>query len=537
MTFFDTRTLEEGAMIEADLCIVGAGAAGIAMAREFIGHPLRVVLLESGDFVFRHRPQFLYLGENVGLDSFSTGRSRTRMFGGSTNCWGGLCRPFDRIDFEEREGIPYSGWPISRDDLDPYYRRAQVVCKLGPYDYSPETCASSSGRSLLVESADLETRIYQFGYPTKFGEIYRSELGSAANIDVYLNANVLEIETDAQAREITSLRIGTFDGKRMRVASKVFVLACGGLEIPRLLLASNRVAPRGLGNQHDLVGRFFMDHPYFFLGSYDPAKPEYDKSVYVVEDYDRVGIEQRFLASLALGERICRRERLNGAAIYFLRRPSYKTLPEYFTLGARSYVHIVDILRHYELPDRHIGKHLCNVVAGIKDVGITLSRQMAEHFKPRPMLGLRAVIEPTPNPDSRVTLGDRRDFFGMPRVRVDWRLNSEDKRGLTRLMAIMHREFQRLNLGRLIEYPWEDSHEWHGSMGGGKHHMGTTRMDPDPRKGVVDADCLVHGLTNLYILGSSVFPTVGYVNPMLTIIALTIRAADHLKGSPELAPS
>ena len=197
MTFFDTRTLEEGAMIEADLCIVGAGAAGIAMAREFIGHSLRVVLLESGDFVFRHRPQFLYLGENVGLDSLSAGRSRTRMFGGSTNCWGGLCRPFDRVDFEQREGIPYSGWPISRDDLDPYYRRAQVVCKLGPYDYSPATCASSSGRSLLLESADLETRVYQFAHPRKFGEVYRSELGSAANIDVYLNANVLEIETDA----------------------------------------------------------------------------------------------------------------------------------------------------------------------------------------------------------------------------------------------------------------------------------------------------------------------------------------------------
>jgi choline dehydrogenase-like flavoprotein len=536
MTFIDARSLEQDTEIEGDLCIVGAGAAGIAMAREFIGSPLRVLLLESGDLTFRHRPQFLYLGESVGLAGSSMARSRMRMFGGSTNCWGGQCRPLDPIDFEQRDGVPYSGWPISRDDLIPYYRRAQEVCNLGPYDYSPSSWVSDDYGSHPLHDDDLETRIYQFGYPRKFDEAYRQELSSATNVTVYLNANVLEIETDAQAREVTSLRVGTFAGKGFRIASKVFVLASGGIENPRLLLASNRVAARGLGNEHDLVGRFFMDHPYFFMGFYEPAKPEYDRSIYVIEDYDLAGIEQKFHAGFTLSERVRRHEGLNGASIYLLRRPSYKSLPEYYSRGGKSFGHIVEVLRHDDLPNRRLGRHMWNVVTGVKDVGLTLSRQIAEKFAPRPKLGLRAVIEPTPNPDSRVTLCDRRDFFGMPRVRMDWRLNPEDRRGLKRLLEIMHREFQDQDLGRLTEFPWDESQEWHGTMWDGKHHMGTTRMDADPSKGVVDVDCLVHGHPNLYIAGSSVFPTAGYANPTLTIVALALRLADHLKGLSKPTP-
>jgi choline dehydrogenase-like flavoprotein len=536
MAFVDARSLDQDARIDADICIVGAGAAGIAIAREFIGGSLRVVLLESGDVDFRHRPQFLYLGESVGLEGSSAGRSRMRMFGGSTNCWGGQCRPLDPIDFEAREGAPYSGWPISFDALTPYYRRAQEVCHLGPYDYSPSSWVPDAGHSLPLHQGDLETRIYQFGYPTKFGESYRTALSSASNVTVFLNANVLEIETDGQAREVTSLRVGTFNRKEIRVASKAFVLACGGLEVPRLLLASNRVAACGLGNRHDLVGRFFMDHPYFFMGYYEPSKPEYDRSVYVIEDYDLAGIEQKFHASFTLGEALRRREGLNGASIYLVRRPGYKSLPEYFSKGGKSFGHIVEVLRHEELPNRRLGRHMWNALTGMTDVGLTLSRQVAEKFNPRPKLALRAVIDPTPDPDSRITLSHRRDYFGMPRVRMDWRLNPDDKRGLRRLIEVMHREFRSLDLGRLTEFPWGEPHEWHASMRGGKHHIGTTRMDRDPRKGVVDVDCLVHGHTNLYIAGSSVFPTAGYANPTLTIVALALRLADHLKGLPGGAP-
>jgi choline dehydrogenase-like flavoprotein len=425
--------------------------------------------------------------------------------------------------------MPYSGWPFDRDHLKTYYQRAQRVCNLGPYDYTPAARGSTSNGALPVDSDQLDTKIYQFSFPSDFGQVYRDELVSAANIHVYLNANVVEIEADEHAQNVTGLRLATFNGKRIRVTANTYVLACGGIENPRLLLASNRVVSNGLGNQQDLVGRFFMDHAYFLMGYYEPASPRYDRNFYTIEDYARMGSEQRINAAFTLHDHVLRNERLNGCAVYFVRRPSYKTLPEYFSPGGKSFIHLIDVLRHDELPNRHLGRNLRNIVVGFKDVGVSLTRQIAELVKPQPKLALRAVLETTPHPDSRVTLGTRCDHFGVPRVIVNWRLNPADKRGLKRLLAVMRSEFARLELGQLIEDHSEDSFAWPNSMTGGKHHIGTTRMHPDPGKGVVDANCRIHGLSNLYVAGSSVFPTAGYANPTLTIVALAIRLADHLK--------
>ncbi len=529
MAFHDARRIDAG-IIAADVCIVGAGAAGITLARELAGHSRRIALIESGDLEFRHLPQLLYRGENIGLASYSTARSRLRMFGGSTTRWAGQCRPMDAIDFERRDGIAHSGWPFGRSELAPFYRRAQQVCNLGPYDYSPSFWRAAGHETLPLDAAGLEARIFQFSFPRDFGESYRRELAASRDIDVYLNANVVEIDVDEGATRVSGLHVATFNGRRIRCEAAVYVLACGGIENARLLLASNRVARAGVGNQHDRVGRFFMDHPYFMLGYYQPASSRYDRGIHVIEDYARVGSEQKCHAALALSEDLLRAERLNGAAAYFVRRPSYKALPEYFTPAGRSFVHLVDVLRHQELPDGHLVRHMANVIAGVPDVGRTLARQIGHAVRPARVLALRAVLEATPNPDSRITLGTRVDRFGMPRVQVDWRLNSSDRRGLERLLDLLQAQFARLQLGSLVLDRAQDEAGWPASMTGGKHHMGTTRMHPDPREGVVDADCRVHGCTNLYIAGSSVFPTAGYANPTLTIVALAIRLAEHIRA-------
>lgn len=515
--------------MRADVCIVGAGAAGIAIASELSGQSCRVALLESGDFKFRHRPQSLYLGEQIGIPNFSTGLSRFRTFGGSTTRWGGQCRPLDALDFEPRDGMPHSGWPFDLAYLEPYYRRAQAVCQLGPYEYQPSAWSAFHGGALPLEGEQLDTKIFQFSCPTDFGRVYRTILARSDNVDVYLNANIIEIESDESAQNVTNLVVATFNNRRIRFTAAIYVLACGGIENARLLLASNRIARHGLGNQHDLVGRFFMDHAYFLLGHFEPATASYDRSYYVIESYDRVGHEQKINAAFALNERIRRDDRLNGAAVYFVRRPAYKTSPEYFSKGGRSFIHLVDVLRHDELPDHNLGRHLRNIVTGAGEVAVSLRRQLIELARPQPRLALRAVLETTPNPASRVTLGSRRDHFGMPRVRVNWQLNAEDTRGLARLLQVMRQEFERCRLGRLIEDIPTDGTGWPTSMAGGKHHMGTTRIHDDPRQGVVDPDCRVHGMSNLYIAGSSVFPTGGYANPTLTIVALALRLVEHLK--------
>jgi choline dehydrogenase-like flavoprotein len=530
--FHDARQLEAGAEIRADICIVGAGAAGIAIARELLGQQQRVALLTSGGLELARATQQLYVGENVGRAAYTPYRSRVRMFGGSTTRWTGHCRPLERLDFERRNWVQHSGWPFALDALDPYYRQAHEVCRLGPYDYSPSTWGDQGKRPLPVDPSTLDLRIYQFGYPRDFGKMYRGELEAVRNVDVWLHADVLEIDVDPDVRRVSGLRVVTSPGKEVRFVADRYVLACGGLENARLLLASNRVAAAGLGNRHDLVGRFYTDHVFFFHGWFEPSRPDADRTLNVIEDYTRVGSEQRAHAALALPERTIRAEGLNDCAVYFVRRPNYKIQPAYFTDGVKSLTQLVDMLKGQDLLDRSVGRHLINVAAGLPAVGTTLSRQVIEKVRPRARLALKTVIEMTPNPASRVTLGERRDALGMPRVRVDWRLNSDDRRGFSRLYEIMRPEFARLGLGRFVEDSAVDSEGWPVSLASGMHHMGTTRMHDDPRQGVVDANSRVHDLPNLFVAGSSVFTTGGIANPTLTIVALAIRLADHLKQTP-----
>jgi choline dehydrogenase-like flavoprotein len=530
MAFIDTQEMRDGSAVVADLCIVGAGAAGIALAKEFVGHSAKVVVLESGGLRFRHRPQFLYIGENSGIDNYPTTHSRFRMFGGSTTRWGGQCRPFSRIDFEAREGIPYSGWPFGLDHLEPYYRRAQAICNLGPCNYEPDFWQRNSGNRLSVTSDLLEPVIYQFSHPSDFGKVYHDELKNARNVDIYLNANVTDICASGDAANVTSMTVSSFSRKQIRFSATNYVLACGGIENPRLLLASDKVAARGLGNDYDLVGRFFMDHPYFLTGWYEPSDPAYDRNCYTIEGYEQVGKGQKFHAAFAVREALLREKGINGAALYFVRRPRYKTLADFYMPAGKSFTHLVNVIQHNDVPNRRFGRHILNVLRRPGTIMRTLGRQVVELARPRPLLALRSVVEPTPNPDSRVTLTEKRDYFGMRRVRVEWRLNASDRLGLACLLLSLRKEVERLKLGRLVEERSPDEHDWPISMTGGKHHMGTTRMHASPKLGVVDPDCRVHSVRNLYVAGSSVFPTGGFANPTLTIVALAVRLADHLKA-------
>jgi choline dehydrogenase-like flavoprotein len=526
--YLDARRLR-GTAIEADVAIVGAGAAGIALAMEFASGPARVALIEAGDLEHRHATQFLYLGENVGRRNYSTVFSRFRRFGGSTTRWGGQCRPFDPIDFEVRDGFDSTGWPFSFTHLEPYYRRAQQVCMLGRFDYDPAGWLDRFGGALRVSGELLQTRIYQFSHPTDFGLAYRERLRAAGNVDVYLNANLVEVLTDPDASRVTGLSLATLNRGRVTVRARHYVLACGGIENARLLLVSRGARPQGLGNDHDLVGRYFMDHPYFFPGYFEPAHKELDRSLYVIEGYEQVGSTQKVHAAISLSDRVLRQERLNGASLYLLRRPRYKAVAPYVSKGGHAFNHLLEALQHRDHPDGRLGQDLRDLATDVAGAGRTAWDRLGGILRRDPVLALRVVIETTPCRESRVTLGERRDRLGMPRVRVDWRVNEHDKRGYEHLMAVLRSELPRLGLGRLVEHGLYGDDGWPRSMLGGKHHIGTTRMHKDPALGVVDADCKVHGLDNLYVAGSSVFPTSGYANPTLTIVALAVRLADLLK--------
>ena len=516
--FIDARTVPENTIIETDVCIVGAGAAGITLAREFIGQPFRVCLLESGGVEYDNATQSLSEGENIGLPYFPLVAARLRFFGGTTNHWAGWCAPLDGIDFETREWIPHSGWPFGKSHLDPFYERAQPVCQLGPFAYDAKTWETESLPSLPFTGKRVITKIVQFSPPTRFGQVYRHEIERADNISTYLYANVVDIDTTDSARAVTRLRVACLQGNKFRLSAKLFILATGGIENPRLLLASNRVQSSGVGNQNDLVGRFFMEHPHVNSGLFLPSNRHISRTDLYIQPWveSRGGRKSRIKGLWILSAEALRREKLlNFSAALFTT----------FSEGVRSLKRLLPAIQKGDFGD--FVEHLRNVIGDIDDVAVTAYGKFVKGGYPVKVWRISSRAEPAPNPDSRVTLSTERDSLGMSRVRLDWRLSGMDKRSITRAHEIIGEELGRAGLGRLKITLGDDDSAW--PPGGGWHHMGTTRMHVDPKKGVVNENCRVHGISNLYIAGSSVFPTSGSANPTLTIVALSLRLADHVK--------
>ena len=508
--FTDARTLTDQTRIEADLAIIGGGAAGITLARAFQGTALKVCVVEAGGLQPDADVQALYRGESVGI-SYPLDATRLRYLGGSSNHWGGYCRPLDPIDFEQRDWVPHSGWPFSIDELTPYYPEASAIVEVAPGRYAdPAYWEQMTGERLPpLVSGRMRLQFVQFSPPTKFGQRYGTELQQAKNIQVLLNASVVNIGAAAAGRSVDKLAIRTLDGSSHTVKARYYVLATGGLENARLLLLSNDVVPVGLGNQNDLVGRFFMEHPH--VSGFGDI---------VVGDLKRVPPLYR--------ERVL----VEGRSAQVAFNPSYaflrerKLLNATFMAGVSGDFHAGDTAAD-RLPRTAVQTDVLKAARRfLADGDGPVKPQDPTYIGTR--LGLGCAGEQAPNPDSRVSLSSQRDAFGLPQIKLDWRLTEQDRRSLVTHMHSLALEFGALGMGRMVVYV-EDDGLWPAAVDGGSHHMGTTRMHDDPKQGVVDRNSKVHGMENLYVAGSSVFPTGGSANPTLTIVALTLRLADHLR--------
>ena len=520
--FNDAREVDDGTVIQGDICIVGAGAAGITLALGLEGGGRRIVLLESGGLDYDGATQALYQGANLGLPYYDLDVCRLRYFGGTTNHWEGRCRPLDAIDFEARPWVPHSGWPITRARLDPFYARAHEICQLGPYRYDPEAWLQPGESVLPFDPARFTTQLWQFSPPTRFGETYRQALATAPDIRVVLHADVVDIATNEAGSEVAHLQVATLSGRRFSVRAPTFVLACGGLENARLLLAARQSVNVGLGNQHDNVGRYFMEHPHVPAARvivdratrvqfYDPDIPEAHRAGHKVVGCLRLRPEVQAEAALLNCDCNFVEDNVGTSGYAALRR-------------------IWNAAERGALPD-HLWADLAIALADLDDTAAgLLGRFGVREYRPdRTRFYMWSTAEQCPDPASRVVLGDERDALGVPRIELDWRLNELDKRSLRTMQQKIAEEFGRTGTGRLKINPWLDDQPEVWEMMGGNHHMGTTRMSDMPERGVVDRDCRVHGIANLYLAGSSVFPTGGSANPTLTIVALALRLADHLE--------
>ncbi len=504
--FIDARTLPDASLVEADLAIIGGGVAGITLARTLAGHRTRICLVEAGGLEYDAMGQALYEGENTGL-AYSTVTTRQRFFGGSSNHWGGYCRPLDPIDFEARDWVPHSGWPFGIEELEPWYAQATRLVEIAPghFDDAGYWQAATGEQLPAPASGRLRMQFVHFSPPTRFGARYRDDLKNAENIQVLLNANVIRINATRDAGRVRQLEIRTLTGLSHRVKAKTYVLATGGLENARLLLLSNEVVATGLGNHHDQVGRYFMEHPH--LSNFADL---------VTADLARV--------PKILRERLIVQGRPAQAAF----NPAPAFMREQRLLNATFMVALADTYPTDVAPASADARTRAN-----RDMLLAARRFLTDDPSPGPVapgfrLGVGGSCEQAPNPDSRVTLSTQRDALGLPRLKLDWRLTDQDRRSFYTHLRSLALEFGALGSGRLRE-TIADQSDWPQPVSGGSHHMGTTRMSDDPSRGMVDRNGKVHDIDNLYVAGSSVFPTSGSANPTLTLVALTLRLAEHLK--------
>jgi len=521
----DGRSLTEADEVKADVCIVGAGPAGISIALDLARAGVEVCVLESGGRKPEAAAQKLNEGKSVGNWYYPLATTRSRSFGGTSAHWfrsqanmleGWRARPLDPVDFEARPGLRYSGWPFGRNELEPFYERAQKVCQLGPYDYDLASWESEDARALRLD-ARTTSAIFHQGFDTFVS--YFEELARTPRLRLILHATALQIETDDSAREVTRLVVGSLPSARFSVRARVYVLAAGGIESARLLLLSRGSQPSGLGNGEDLVGRFFMERLSGRTGYIAPAKPEL---------LDQIALyAQRTIGSTVVHGVLCpsndvvREEGILNCAFFLVphAQPSGSE-------GVRSAATLYRALRRRPLPGNFVG-HTRNVITGLDDIA-RMAFGMLPGASQHAIVALRVQAEQSPNPDSRVTLDSRRDQFGLPRVRLDWRINEFDRWSIRRVQDILDQKLRTAGLGRIEFKLGEETPP--SLFLGNNHHVGTTRMHNDPKLGVVDANCRVHGVSNLFVAGSSVFPTSGYANPTLTVVALALRLAEHLQN-------
>jgi choline dehydrogenase-like flavoprotein len=555
----DARELAFDAIVTCDVCIVGSGAAGTSAALELSDRGYDVVLLEAGAIRRTREYQATYQGEvrSSGLDEGSMhpplDTVRVRKLGGTTGAWGGRCIPLDPIDFEVREYVDDSGWPITRDSLDPYYRRANAYCEAGEYEYSAKRALAVAEPFLLTDRVTAEItdeKLLRYSRPTDFGKVYRERLTRSRRARVLYHANVLRLQLGASGERVESAVVASAPGREFRVNARFFVIASGGLDTTRLLLESGTRSRSGVGSGHRLIGRYYMTHLDAFVGSlrFDGVPPtaahQYELS--------RDGIYCRRLVCLTPEAQRSNRL-LNFSAVLYMPLPDDAAhgdgLLSSFALakdllyrtrsGFKSRRHG---MRRELSPSR--AAHVMNVVRNPWDLprfaaDWTRRRWLASRKLPsflvKPASGEYRLLfsaEQSPSAQNRVELADQWDAFGVRRLRVAWGVKEEDHESIVDNLEVVARNLRRLGVGTLDAPKTTDElrEQMGGGFLGGTHAMGTTRMSASPHNGVVDPQCRVHGVANLYIASSSVFPTGGFAAPTLTIVALSIRIADAISA-------
>ncbi|NNE86250.1 MAG: GMC family oxidoreductase [Alphaproteobacteria bacterium] len=489
---FDLNEIPAGeARTGYDVCIAGGGVAGITLAIDLAARGQRILLLEAGGQESSERSSDVYKGPIIGRAYFDLDFARLRFLGGTSNHWAGWCRTFDAWDFVGHEHIPNSGWPIRKPDLDRHLERAAKILEI------PSTFADTPVAQAEDDFSHVE---FQFSPPVRFGEKYLDALKASDKIDLFLNANLTDVRLTEASNRVTEFHCSNYADTTAKhtFAGKAFVLAMGGIETPRMMLNFRSQMPNGIGNARDLVGRHFMDHFHAWGGIYSAKRSDWPFK--------------------------------EGEETHFAPTPAFMAKQKIANAGLRMGP-LTDVPRGLISRAKH--SLFCN-----DDDTRGFARSFFDGACPANVFTggyIRVSSEQQPNPDSRVSLADETDKFGMRRAALDWQINELDRHTIKHMVIGVGRYMAERKIGnvKLADWLLDDANpvpqvgedRW---LGAGFHHMGTTRMADTPDKGVVDKNCAVFGLNNLFVAGSSIFPTCGQTNPTLPIVQLTLRLGEHL---------
>ena len=528
MDIQDLRTIVPGGVLSVDLCIVGSGPVGLTLAAELAGAD--IAILESGGRSPDVWADSLNAIESVGARRVTDQTLvRNRGFGGTSRTWSGRVAAFDDTDFVARAWVPESGWPFSRaevarflprtlpylggsvaDNLDPAFKAAILGDRRGRLDFDVDLLEDY----LWSYSRDA-SRPRDF---MRFGP--RAAASPAAGVRAFVNATVTHLDTTEDGGTMTGIEVTGADGRVRSFSAGATILCAGGLENARLLLASNRRVRCGVGNASDQVGRYLMDHPRGPVARFDRNDSETVQRAFGLYRRRLDGATTVMTRGVALSRSVQERQELLNCSAWI-----GGTLAEHDPFLALSRV------------ARLRGDTKSDLTAMMRGVGLFASgarRVLLDGRSPLrayESLDFECMVEQRPDPDSRLTLSDRVDALGVALSRIDWRVGEQEGRTVRAMARIFIGEARRLGLPvpRLLPEIEDDAEPLR--LPDVAHPMGTTRMSVDPRRGVVDVNCAVHGVRGLYAVGGSVFPTGGHANPTQTALALAIRLADHLKGS------
>lgn len=549
-----SHALTHGQTLRSPVCIVGAGPAGIVLALQLADAGTPVLLVESG--IARYAPR-IQRAADADVDTrrhAPMNEATRRQFGGTSVLWGGRCVPFDPIDFEARDYVPHSGWPVRYAEVAHYFDRACRYAGCAPGVFEAQRALATTQRSIVPGLPDGEVRsstLERWASPANFATAYRRTLEDHPGITVLLGATCVAVDCADEGDggdAVTSLTLRTREGATLRATADRYVIACGGLESTRLLLNSDQRHPGGIGNHSGHLGRYYMGHPSGKIADVQFFTPPAQTIYNFEQDAGGVYCRRRFTAS----ESTQREHRLMNCALWLdnprLADASHGNGVLSFAWLALATPGLNRLLAPKGIVAAVLGtpvpgaalSHLRNCLADAGAVArfvprFTWQRYFAKRRIPGFFLGsesnryaLHFHAEQAPNRDSRVTLTAERDEYGMRRLAVDLRFTDEDARSIVGHHRVLDAHLRRHNCGRLIYKTHDLEAAVLEQARDGFHQIGTARMAARAEDGVVDPDCRVHGVRNLYVCSSAVFPTSGQANPTLTLLALALRLADHL---------